>query len=719
MMTLVLQTGCRVKCGFLTGPNCHKKYYWGYVPALDGKWGWIYCKAKKNFGKLPDYSFVQFEQTPDGKLLPTKGGIDPAGIGPYDQRPGYEGGFAYENAGCNGLACRVPLIKVGTLKLVKDNPKNYQYRTYITPYEMFAQQVEPDYSHIQTESSIAGCPTTYNCLSQDGITMKRMNNLCYLASFREKPDGKPGLAGSNSIEDLCNKFKKFEAFKISGNYLSTLPREKSRIFPVYGQDPQLENDFGTTHRDIFLDVAKDLSGNRDARRYVYANATIKGYEWDTLKEPSTYFLVKLKTPKGGIYNTEINLKNCTSFPNFTEMQKRICTNVLNAYTVTDGSVNYTVRFPVEEVGSHKLELIKMVDGKAPELFGDFQFNALQSNTIAYNRIKPPEKNYTSQFRDLNLTILDFPNSKIPALKNCKLDAFNSLEESLEDAYSLNERTIDTVKKEQVFKGVDFKMKECSFDGEIANGFSYLIDENQVAKVNIRNIIKTVGEDGRNTYNNAFFIELSNNASTLAAAFANSCSRNVTEVFNNSASDNPMNTLALMVNGIRYSGANEEVLETDASKNLEIKDYSGGFSVTAQDKQNLKSPYTLMGGNYSAYTLPNVIGKGAYAGRVALLLHENIEKTLKDFNITTINSQGYATITLAHELGHIWANHYMMGTTSDESNAHQAFCTGKDECECIFRYDNLSNGWSRRINTTGAKYCESHRQFILNQLIRKF
>ena len=711
MMTLVIQTSCRVKCrSFLAGADCNKKYYYGYVPALDGTWGWLYCKAKRNYGKLPDYSFVQFEQTPEGKLLPTKGGLDPAGIGPYDQRPEYEGGHAYENAGCNGHACRVPLIKVGTLKLIKDNPKNYKYKTYITPYQMFADQVEPDYAHIQTESSIAGCPTTYNCLPEEGLTMKRMNNLCYLASFREKPDGKPGLAGSNNIADLCNKFKKFEAFKISGNYLSTLPREKSRIFPVYGQDPVLENDFGTTHRDIFLDCAKDLTDNRHARRYVYANATIKGYEWDTLREPSTYFLIKLKTPRGGIYNNEINLKNCTSFPNFTDKQKRLCTNVLNAYTVTDGSVNYTVRFPVEEEGSHKLELIKMVDGKTPEVFGDFQFNALQSNTIVYDRGKPTEKNYTSQTRDLNLTILDFPNSKIPTFKNCKLDAFNSLEETLEDAYSLNERAIDSVKKEQVFKGLDFKMNQCYFGHPLTK---HIIDENQILKIRYKDI-KSTTSNGTSTFEFAFFKSLATQSATIARYYGNECTSYSTSGVN----DNNMNTVALIIKDIKFAGLNNEIMEVDASDYLEIGDNTG-IEVTSEDKFDFKSPNKLMDGQFFGYTLPNLPVYGAGAGRVAIILFDNSMKNLAESKITKIPTENFISIILAHELAHVWANHYMMGNNSDQGDAHQKFCTGKDECECIFRYDNLANDWVNRINKTGAKFCESHRQFLLNQLLRKF
>ncbi len=97
------------------------------------------------------------------------------------------------------------------------------------------------------------------------------------------------------------------------------------------------------------------------------------------------------------------------------------------------------------------------------------------------------------------------------------------------------------------------------------------------------------------------------------------------------------------------------------------------------------------------------------------------------NSTSLTEQNRAVITLVHELGHSWAQPYMVynwdkdisGVTDAERHNH--YCGGYNKGLCVFRYgDNstISNNYTYH-NAYGVIWCEAHRQILLNQLMRKF
>jgi hypothetical protein len=194
--------GTKCNIFLLTGDNCNKKYYWGYIPyAKNTPWSWYYCTAKKNWSKLPDYAFIQYGINPDGTLAAFKGGIDGNSYGPFDQR------FGNTNV-------QVKLIKVGTFKQVKDDPTAFKnWATYYTPYEMFDYEYESEYAFVNEEAKRAvlngTCTSSYiqDCVSDD--TKDKVSNFCGL--FTSKPKSKPGAlsTGSSTIVGSCTDESRF------------------------------------------------------------------------------------------------------------------------------------------------------------------------------------------------------------------------------------------------------------------------------------------------------------------------------------------------------------------------------------------------------------------------------------------------------------------------------------------------------------------------------
>ena len=145
--------GCtRYKCATHNAKDdCHTKYYYSYVPHWDSvlqKWTWHSCTVKKNWSKLREFSFVSFGYNTDGTLFALKGG-------------------AFGNKSYGSLDVRMNLIKISTLKKIKDNPKAFTNFTYRGVTDVFNSGLEEEYIKVSQNALTNNCMHDFACVDKD------------------------------------------------------------------------------------------------------------------------------------------------------------------------------------------------------------------------------------------------------------------------------------------------------------------------------------------------------------------------------------------------------------------------------------------------------------------------------------------------------------------------------------------------------------------------
>jgi hypothetical protein len=191
-----------------------------------------------------------------------------------------------------------------------------------------------------------------------------------------------------------------------------------------------------------------------------------------------------------------------------------------------------------------------------------------------------------------------------------------------------------------------------------------------------------------------------------------------ETFINQSTTYKFNSaIALLATELVWANRSGQLMNVDVQGNL-VQGLNNGVTIDQNIQSSLGNPKGLF--PYVAFSLTNIANKGMLFAQFALLFDKYIQDDHKTITSNAQTLDGYRALTLIHELAHNWDNRYMMlvNNTLPVEIQHQAYCSGYNTCDFVFRYDNKTDAWLTRLNDNGAVFCESHRHFLLNTLVRK-
>lgn len=296
---------------------------------------------------------------------------------------------------------------------------------------------------------------------------------------------------------------------------------------------------------------------------------------------------------------------------------------------------------------------------------------------------------SSSKRTLQLNVMSVPGMTT-YIDGMKLPVLPTFEEALENAFTLDLKS--TLAAPVTGGQVDF---DFTFNSFRCQGQSYttsysepLFDDNGRLKIQ-KSLYENYLANHPGKHYEALLQAVNNTYALLVTTFGNSCSGLTTTT---------------PVNQILIFSAKGAVFYDDAYGNEQT------------DPDNIISTYMPLG-----YTGPTGVNIQGAALAVCGVFEDNLSaawKTLTGQVPTTVQLQSIAVSSMAHEIGHAWAQDFMYDkTAANPTNGHNNLCGGYNKYNCVFRYGDDYNRWNKYIQN-GIIWCESHQQIIMNQLVRK-
>lgn len=643
---ILLGSSCKKK------PSCSKKkdvgkFYWGYkpmyttTPSGTDEWVWQRCDCKEKITDIPGYQFVIgdiFSGTP------LKG-----------RHPDDNGTYATGNS----------QKMVSVAYHVNPNPtvpNVYKLHTDVLTYN-------PLYAHYKLKGS--DCSEDYKCLPPDMIA--QINNC------------KQVEKGVHISDLLCPNVSLPFDTKLLPDYNSQY--DNNYIYPVLWRS---ENGQQFPYSDYVTDVNWDVEQTitiggvqRTVNRYIYINVIIKNGATKSSGGTVDYNSKHKVVFKNVFTNTEQSVDlNGTNKP-----QIRFCENV-------DGEKRYVIQFKLNEgAGNYEASLYDMdkivsvnCDG------GSNSYDCVARTTVEILDFDTYPGNTLGDIFDRKIDLITLNYGSSYDISSWKVKAWNNLEESLEDAFSLPQKTKNE-KNPSIKRGVDFAIKPC------APPVSVFTDGNGNIKIDINELERYISAPHNLSITEAYNRVLNDvywNIFDVAYEYCPS-----------TTPDDLTKAMVMVVNGFVLVDENGITLPT-------VNNETGGIVI---GEEALSSPKAVF---------KDLLGKtGPYRQNVAsdplmelLTMALIIKKNHSVMLIAGNTLEEYAVITLIHELGHIWAHYLMVEENATNTNgSHNNYCGGYHMSSCVFRYGSAYTDYPTH-NTMGVTYCESHRQIILNQLCRK-
>ena len=590
------------------------------------------------------------------------------------------------------------IANVKDLKKSKDN-SSYSYSKYNTDEEglwsIYNYQVHPLYAeYIEyarkwdsdpanfAERAIKGyCYSNFKCLPQSMLDKSNCGTLTGTRSFI----GCPSVSSPIPVNKLPNFTQE--------NY-----NNDKILYPVlHGGD----GSYAYPAPNYVLDASKDVvstGGVSKSYRDVYVNVVLANNSTSKLGVKIDFnhrYRVGIKGP-GATDTTFVNLDGKSS-PNI-----RGCRNERD-------TLQYMIKMNINKAGQYTLRLFDLDISEPLNCTPISGFKCVAENTFKVTSTDNYSQTKVSDFsrREINLIVLDFgivdlkTGIVLTTIDKCKIKAWPSLKETLEDAFSLNEKQSITPKNTAIQKGIGVTV----FPSKAAP-VSMNSEGNFKLQISILERFRQRGQGEKESYN----------------TYLNEILFGLYEGINGSL---PFNSQLSILNAedltkIIALYANAMILVDDLGVEMAAKEGD-----EAVGKPELGSPNEYFFANNNlvlGFSGPNEF-PADYVGNkreymrlmnVACLFKKSIKTHAANRGLT---EESAVAITLAHELGHVWAQKLMVSESTDGAKAHQDYCGGYNEKNCVFRYDNYET--HKILDTYGIVFCESHRQILFNQLFRKF
>jgi len=451
--------------------------------------------------------------------------------------------------------------------------------------------------------------------------------------------------GGSSGGYKCPATLKFP-FGVS-NLPNTSYPKNSNFKPVLQSNNTLQ---GFNNNDFVFSTSQDYGNNTSDKmvRYVHVKIASKG-----LLNPAKtrVVLVNLDIKNNpGAYGNPGNEEQSVTFDNTAPKQPEelvLCTQDMRI-----------VKFKIPSWSREKYKLyllnLDVLDNNSPygfKVLAENEFSVKASDTYVDQL---SSLNYYSERRSLKINILSVP-TLTDELRQAKVGNCGSLQESLEDAFTLDPKENISIPATQSAnrKDFDFTIKYCI-------GASKFFDNNGNLKLNkgiYENAYDHSSETGKEGKVNEAMMEAFNTVLKLIAeSYLSSCNSADIWVPGDEI-------VAFYANGVVLCDDSYTVVEPDGNRGTLI-----------EINKQLPMGYTGPAGGVQDASVKKASVITAFKNR--------LEETLAADGPTETTTGQAALIALAHEIGHAWAQPTMVytGGAQNATTAHNTYCGGinKDE-----------------------------------------
>lgn len=662
--------------------KCINNSYIGYKPIVkQGIIGWKVCSVKRDYKKLKRELFIN---------------VDPFTYEPHKGRPNnFEvdkiGDYQW-SPGDNGLqGANLPsLLSVGE---IKDGEKHI-YTNVVQAFNAC-----PYYTHIKDEAKQLDCPSTYGCLREE--TEKKLDN-CLHRENGGKADGE--FAEIKCPKDVSSSNNVTQLFDPTNQRNQQLAAGINVLYSHYNA-----TEIGANY---VVDPSKDVKKGPDSK-YVPL--------------PRTAYLKVIIGPSG-IGNKDHKHKllfyNKSLTPNdgnqiYLDSENQ---DGLRYCSLDDaGNKTYVVSVPLVAANNHLVLIQDISDGSKEVIKAELtvipndKFNNITSVLNSNNRVLNINTIKIPTTKNLAFDKIDGSqvNEKLINLAECKLSGTrrNSLEKALEDAFALNPKTKSSISLATVNPAIDISVKACDLSDDLKENF---LDDGDILLL-VDRIWEAWLELNRPLdFKQAYYRALSKVCKELYLKHSSNCGST------SSYEEVEKQMAAILVGGIDLGYKHFSKASTYDGG---IPDPNLSYENTGIDFSKVASPnyYFLDNGATNGVTLPSTASDGPDLN--PLEYHTTVFLFAKYIYNSASNSgtnlSSNATMTLAHELGHVWSQSYMMGTTGNAGDQHGYYCAGYNYADCAFSYRSDNKLSITKFDNNGIVFCEAHRHLMFNQLMRKY
>ena len=452
------------------------------------------------------------------------------------------------------------------------------------------------------------------------------------------------------------------------------------IFPTLKADMYSDACGGDYMFDAIKDKPDGLSKNN---RYIYINVVIAPPN-DTKNEYYVTF------GKVGEKVQGISLKHGSVSPDTIRYCKE-----------TNNEVRYVVKFLLKSSGDYSATLYNWNSTNKTEELRPLQSINFYVNSMDNYTDVNANQTYNSTARTIAIQPLNLMLDPIsfPFISRLTIDSKPNFKATVEHAFSLNEKKPVSFDNQpdllKVGMEINILPDDFSFTKFFDKNGNIKLLKSQVLKYAPANKIIFTFSDLKDPYYRALDYTYQQIANQYWASHPNT-----------------LNTLAFYANSAILVDENWQPFNEAVDSPVD----------------NLFTPHIVIMNGLNGYTAPS---EGANnTPYLKFLSVVGIFKKGMTWMVTPgTNINSVAAVTLVHELGHAWGQNQMAwkwnSNTPSDLEIHTHYCTGYNKSRCVFNTDfNLIRQNYRDYNATGATslgitWCESHKQIILNQLMRKF